>query len=385
MCIESHPLTEALVIEAIEYARKKGDPNYKRLCQALWVVFGNPKSLNKSFLIEDDQKLTEAHRETGIRVDLESVRRMYKLIFDLEVEKVKKMLDNVMDMYKTELQNQRAFRVKESLNHFVTWLENPLLSSPEFLNSSSKLLKSISGLPVAQKETLCRWYSHYRMEELQSLLSSLHLLITLQLLQSEESENSRRYISQSDSTVASATQVMNILFFANLLKAKREGNMKPISKKLSSSALKKKPEFLQSENNVYDQLLARLEVHPALAIKTPIPFSEFINDELNERVSMFIDYERLQRSIEGERVFVFLDYPFILTTTNKTEKLFRDNLLSMFHEHRMAVMHSIFTGVPDLPFLIIRVNRHDIVSEALVQVSSTNHYTDPQFQSTYYT
>ena len=368
--IESPPLTEALVIEAIEYARKKNDPNYKRLCQALWVVFGSPRSLNKSFLIEDDQKLTEAHRETGIRVDLESVRRVYSLIFDLEVEKVKKMLDNVMDMYKTELQNQRAFRVKESLNHFVTLLENPLLSSPEFFNSSPKLLKSISGLPVAQKETLCRWYSHYRMEELQGLLSSLHLLITLQILRCEEGERGRQYIAQSDSTTASATQVMNILFFANLLKAKREGNMKPIGKKLNSSALKKKPEFLQSEDNVYEQLLARLEVHPALVIKTPIPFSEFINDELNEKVSMFVDYERLRRNIEGEKVFAFLEYPFILTTTNKTEKLFRDNILSMYHEQRMAVMHSIFTGVPDLPFLIIRVNRHDIVSEALVQVSS---------------
>ena len=359
-------------MEAIEYARKKNDPNYKRLCQALWVVFGNPKSLNKSFLIEDNQKLTEAHRETGIRVDLESIRRVYNIIFDLEVEKVKKMLDNVMDMYKAELQNQRAFRVKESLNHFVTLLENPLLSSPEFLNSSPKLLKSISGLPVAQKETLCRWYSHYRTEELQQLLSSLHVIITLQLLQLEEGEHSQSYIAQSDSTVTSATQVMNILFFANLLKAKREGNMKPIGKKLNSSALKKKPGFLQSEDNVYEQLLARLEVHPALVIKTPIPLSEFINDELNERVSMFVDYERLRRIMEGDHLFAFLEYPFILTTTNKTEKLFRDNILSMYHEQRMAVMHSIFTGVPDLPFLIIRVNRHDIVSEALVQVSVTS-------------
>ena len=367
--IESPPLNEALVMEAIEYARKKNDPNYKRLCQALWVVFGSPRSLNKSFLIEDDHKLTEAHRETGIQVDLESIRRVYNVIFDLEVEKVKKMLDNVMDMYKTELQNQRAFRVKESLNHFVTLLENPLLSSPEFFNSSPKLLKSISGLPVPQKETLCRWYSHYRTEELQSLLSSLHVIITLQLLRSEEDDKGRHYIAQSDSTVASATQVMNIIFFANLLKVKREGNMKPIGKKLNSSALKKKPGFLQSEDNVYDQLLARLEVHPALVIKTPIPFSEFINDELNERVSMFADYERLRRNIEGDKVFTFLEYPFILTTTNKTEKLFRDNILSMYHEQRMAVMHSIFTGVPDLPFLILRVNRHDIVSEALVQVS----------------
>ncbi len=373
MCIiitESPPLTEALVMEAIDYARKKSDPNYKRLCQALWVVFGSPRSLNKSFLIEDDNKLTEAHCETGIRVDLESIRRVYNVIFDLEVEKVKKMLDNVMDMYKTELQNQRAFRIKESLNHFVTLLENPLLSSPEFFNSSPKLLKSISGLPVAQKETLCRWYSHYGTEELRSLLSSLHVIITLQLLRSEE-EGGRHYIAQSDSTVASATQVMNIIFFANLLKVKREGNMKPIGKRLNSSALKKKPQFLQSEENVYDQLLARLEVHPALVIKTPIPFSEFINDELNERVSMFADYDRLRRIIEGEKVFAFLEYPFILTTTNKTEKLFRDNILSMYHEQRMAVMHSIFTGVPDLPFLILRVNRHDIVSEALVQVSGT--------------
>lgn len=320
-------------------------------------------------MVEDDRKLTEAHRETGIRVDLGSVRRMYKLIFDLEVEKVKKVLDNVMDMYKTELQNQRAFRIKESLNHFVTLLENPLLSSPEFFNSSPKLLKSISGLPVAQKEILCKWYSHYPTEELQNLVSSLHLLITLQLLCSEDGEHRRHYIPQSDSAITSATGVMNILYFANLVKAKREGNMKQLSKKLNSAAINRKAPFLQEEDIVYDQLLARLEVHPALAIKTPIPLSEFVHEELNARISMSVDFERQRRIMDGERVFAFLEYPFILTTTNKTEKLFRDNILSMFHEQRMAIVHSIFTGVPDLPFLIIRVDRGDIVSEALVQVS----------------
>ena len=322
-----------------------------------------------SFLVEDKAKLTEAHRETGIRVDLGSIRRVYQMIFDLEVEKVKKMMDNVMDIYKTELQNQRAFRIKESLNHFVTLLENPLLSSPEFLNSSPKLLKSISGLPVAQKETLCRWYSHYPTEELHSLVSSLQLMITLQLLRSEDGEHRRHYIPQSDSVVASATSVMTIFYFANLLKARRQGNMKEISKNLNSASVKRKAEFMQAEENVYNQLLARLEVHPALVIKAPIPLIEFVNEELNNHISMNVDYERWRRINDGERAFAFLEYPFILTTTNKTEKLFRDNILSMFHEQRMAVMHSLFTGVPDLPFLIIRVNRHDIISEALVQVS----------------
>lgn len=368
MSTDPDPLSESLVLEAIQSDEKKGDPNYSVLCQRLWGVFGSPNVLNSSFLIEEDEKLTEAHRVTGIRVDHESVRRVYNTIFDLEVEKVKKMLDNVMDMYKTELQNQRAFKVKESLNHFVTLLENPLLSSPEFLNSSPKLLKSVSGLPVPQKEILCRWYSYYPTEELNQLVSSLHLIITLQLLRSDDGEHRRHYIPQSDSAVASATSVMNILYFANLLKCKREGNMKMVSKKLNSAAVKRKADFMQAEDNVYEQLLARLEVHPALVIKAPIPLSEFINEELNDRISMNIDYERLRRIGDGEKMFAFLEYPFILTTTNKTEKLFRDNILSMFHEQRMAVMHSLFTGVPDLPFLVIRVNRHDIVSEALVQV-----------------
>ena len=365
---ENTALTEALVQEAIDTARNKQDPNYKLLCQALWVVFGSPSVLNRSFLVKDDSELTEGHRETGIRVDLPSVRRVYQLIFDLDVEKVKKMLDNVMDIYKTELQNQRAFRIKESLNHFVTLLENPLLSSPEFFNSSPKLLKSISGLPVPQKETLCKWYSHYPTDDLRNLLSSLHLLITLQLLRSEDGEHRRHYIPQSDSAVASATSVMNILYLANLLKAKREGNVKPASKNLNSAVVKKKASFIQAEDSVYEQLLARLEVHPALVIKAPIPLNEFVNDELNDRISMNVDYERLRRIADGEKVFAFLEYPFILSTTNKTEKLFRDNILSMFHEQRMAVMHSLFTGVPDLPFLVIRVNRHHLVSETLVQV-----------------
>ena len=79
------------------------------------------------------------------------------------------------------------------------------------------------------------------------------------------------------------------------------------------------------------------------------------------------DYDRFTR----EKQFAFLEYPFILNTANKVEKLLRDNLVSHFSERQRTFVHAILTGVPDTPFLHLQISREDIVSDTLSQVSGT--------------
>jgi len=358
-------LTEAKVREMIEKAESSGHRDYKELTNNIWLVFSNPDSLNKSFLLPEG----EVEHAEAITVDVGAVRRTYVSLFSLELESVKNTMVNAMEVYCSQLQREKAYALKQPLNHFVVLFENPLLHSPEFVKVFPKFLQAVAKLPVQRKELLIHWYSNYSTEELRSILSSLQQLITLQLLFSDDSDHPRAYIPQSDPAIVSATKTMTILCFANLLKAKREGHVRPMSRHMSSVAAKTKPEFMQMEDSVYEQLLLRIKVHPANVTSTPIPFTEFLNEELNSRVNMGIDYQRdYSSSMSGEKQFSFIEYPFILNAANKVEKLFRDNLVSQFGERQRTLFHAVLTGVPDIPFLMLRVDRNNMLSDTLVQV-----------------
>ena len=350
----------------IAQGQSLGDPDYRDLTNQIWLVFSSPDSLNQSFLLSKEEMIPVS-QETGIKVDLRAVRRTYQAMFSLESERIKNTMINAMEMYRGYLQRQKSFKTKESLGHFVILLENPLLASPEFLKCFPKLLKAIVSLPVSQKEQLIHWYSHYSRDDLHTLVKSLQQLITLQLLFAEE-EHPHHYIPQSDPSIAAASGAMGIFFFATLLKAKHEGNMKPFSNSLNSFVAKPKPEFLQASDTDYEQLLLRLQVHPCLVRNFPVALNEFINEELNRRVDMSIDYQREYGGSVGEKTFSFLEHLYMLNVTNKVEKLYRDNLVSMFSERHRAVIHSVLTGVADIPYLVLKVSRETITEDALVQV-----------------
>ena len=363
-------LTEAKVKEMIEKAESSRLGDYKELTNNIWLVFSSPDSLNKSFLLpKGEEERAEACKASNITVDVGAVRRTFASLFSLELESVRNTMVNAMEVYCSQLQREKAFTLKQPLNHFVVLFENPLLHSPEFMKAFPKLLQVVAKLPVQRKELLVHWYSYYSAEELRTILSSLQQLITLQLLFSDDDDHPRAYIPQSDPAIVSATKTMTILCFANLLKGKREGRVRPMSRHLSSVAAKTKSELMQMEDSEYEQLLFRMKVHPANATSTPIPFAEFLNEELNSRVNMGIDYQRDYVSgVNGEKNFSFIEYPFILNAANKVEKLFRDNLVSQFGERQRTLFHAVLTGVPDIPFLMLRVDRNNMLSDTLVQV-----------------
>ena len=354
--------------DLINVVEKAGTRDYKDLTSLIWLVFSSPDALNRSLVLPEDSK-PDICTQTGITVDVKAVQRTYSSLFALDVDSIKNAMVNAMDVYCSQLRRNKAFTAREPLNHLVFLLENPLLHSPEFIKAFPKLLQTIASLPVERKESLIRWYSHYSAEELHNFVSSLLQLITLQLLFSDEDDHQKMYIPQADPAITSATQVLMLFFFANLLKAEREGKLRSLGPHLSSVAVKPKPAFLQVEDSEYEQLLCRLKVHPANTITSPVALSDFLNEELNERINMSIDYHReYLSSTNGEKAFSFLEHPFILNPANKVEKLFRDNLVSQYSERQRTLFHSVLTGVPDFPFLLLRIDRHNLVAEALVQV-----------------
>lgn len=369
-------LSEAKVLELVEEG-KTALPNagYKALATKLWMTFSNPLSLNKSFLLPEEEVgegLSGVAKETGIMVDVASARRVYDLIYELDEDIVSNTLVNAIDMYQGFFHDEKSFISKHPLNHFVTLLENRHLPlpTPEFPPAYTKLLKLIASIPLEQKLTLVLWYSHYSVEDLQSFVSAFQQVITVQLVLSEENTHRRVYIPQSDSLIAAVTKVMTIFYFANLLKAKRNKQLKPLTPALASVAAKVKPDFMQVENSEFERFMMQLQVHPALAMSLPIPCDEFINEELNNRINMQVDYHREGGSGGDSSSFAFIEFPFILSPANKVEKVLRDNLYSMYSERQRTFFHSVLTGVIDIPYLLLRINRDNIVSDALVQLET---------------
>ncbi len=358
-------LDEAVIRECIDKAKQKGDPNYRDLSTKIWIVFSSIESLNRSFVLPESDR-SEICKSTGIHVDLKAVRRAYATLFELALDRVTNTMVNAIDMYRNTF--RMGSQGNRPLNHLVILMENPLLHSPEFLKAFPKILQSVASLSVPDMALLIEWYSHYSTEELTDLVSSLQQLVTIQLLFSDDSEHTRHYIPQSDSAVTAASSALTVFYFANLLKAKQEGKMKLLNPSLLSVAAKQKADFMHEEETPYEQLLSKFKVHPALLVSPPIELSEFVNEELNSRVNMMLDYHRDARDATDGAEFSFIRIPFVLNTANKMEKMIRDNLVNMYSERHRAVIHSILTGVPDIPFLLLRINRDNIVSDALVQV-----------------
>ena len=373
--LETPCLTEKMVADLLLKAKTSTPADYRELNRMLWMVFTHPESLNKSFLLpngfpHENENEQDNNPNNRITVDVPAVRRVYSSLFELEVDSIKNSMINALDMYCAQLKRNKGIGATASLNHFVVIFENPLLHSPEFMGVFSKFLQELTSIPLQRREVLVQWYSSYPTKDLERFVSSLQQFITLQLLLlAEDNHGYTSYVPQADLGVSSATSALMLFFFANLVSAKRANTMRPMSLNFSSIAAQRRPELVQTNDSDYHKLLTRLQLHPANAVSIPIPMSEFINEQLNSVVSMSVDYRReAQSGLNEEKEFSFLEHPFILNTEKKVEKLFRDNLFRMVSERHRTLFHSVLTGVPDTPFLLLRIERNNFLMDTLVQV-----------------
>ena len=348
----------------------KTDPlHYKELTSTLWNVFSSPQILNNSFIIPEcpPSSLSRVRQRTGILVDVAAVREAYKLLYELEIPAITNTLCNAMSNYCSSLSGADEVKFSSQLGHIITLFENPLLHSPEFVDRAyPQFLKVILGLSVTQKVILVEWYSSYSTEELMGFIASLKQLILINLLNDDVSVT-----IQGNSAIASATHTLMLFYVSSLVIAKREGGLRPHSHRLLSSIATALPEQMAVRRlNIFQMLLSKFSVHPSEVLKSSISLDEFVLELINNEVDMGIDYRRYKHKYfeDGSHVFCFLDHPFVLSTSNKVETIHLDHNYRMFSERQRTLFHTVLTGIPDLPFLVLRIDRHDIVNDTLAQV-----------------
>ena len=347
-------LTEEEVVRLLPKQDEKSMPDYSELTTRIYSVFSSPEALNKSFLPSPPNG-----QPGSINVDVASVRRTYRIIYDLEVERIQNTFLHAIQNYCNNLEQlckQGTSPLLKSLNHCVILLENPLLHSPEYVEKAfPRLLQSLSYLPIDSELELVKWYANYPAEELLEFIQNLHQVITVTIVLSEN--GSRKRPLNSFPEIVAATKALKIFYLANLFASKKMGQCRP------------RGSYHDPETSSKFVLLRqRLGIHPNDIIKPMIAFDEFINEELNNVIDIFADFESLYRSQSG---FSFFNYPYLLTPANKVEKLFVDNKMAMLHQRRMILMNALLNGQQalELPVLLLAVDRHNIVNDTLTRVS----------------
>lgn len=330
-------------------------PDYSELSTLIYSVFSSPEALNKSFLLPSNEEQPDS-----INVDVASVRRTYKYVYDLEVERIQNTFLHAIQNYCNNLEQlckQGTSPLLKSLNHCVIVLENPLLHSPEYVEQAfPKFLQALSFLPINSEIELVKWYANYPPEDLLEFIQNLHQVITVTIVLSEN--GSRKRPLHSFPAIVAATKALKIFYLANLLAAERTGQCRP------------KGNYHDPElSSKFVLLRQQLGIHPNDIIKPVIPFDEFINEELNNVLNIFSDYDSF---LQPQSRFSFFSYPYLLNPANKVEKLFLDNKMAMLQQRRMILLNALINGQQplELPVLLLAIDRHNIVNDTLTRVST---------------
>ena len=355
LCLVVEPaLTEEEVVRLISKVDDNSIPDYSELSTLIYSVFSSPEALNKSFLLPSVEE-----QSVSINVDVASIRRTYRYVYDLEVERIQNTFLHAIQNYCNNLEQlckQGTSPLLKSLNHCIIVLENPLLHSPEYVEQVfPKFLQALSHLPINSELELVKWYASYSPDDLLEFIQNLHQVITVTIVLSEN--GSRKKSVHYNPAIEAATKALKIFYLANLLASERAGQCRP------------KGAYHDPETATkFVMLRQQMGIHPNDIIKPVIPFDEFINEELNNVINIFSDYDSF---LHSQSRFSFFSYPYILTPANKVEKLFLDNKMAMLQQRRMILLNALINGQQpfELPVLLLAIDRHNIVNDTLTRVS----------------
>ncbi|XP_022905557.1 ubiquitin-protein ligase E3A [Onthophagus taurus] len=393
---ESIPyLTEQKCYEIIDLCEETG--KYVPLVKILGAVFSNMSKLSNSFLQNDmnspiDAMLDKTNadlttlkkedvrslegekdkdedscvspsaggesRKTIPIVDLPSVRRAYRALFKLNTTHFEGSLVTALVTLASVLEIELKakfinFTSDEIINIILIVFEIPALGTGDFVEMALPMLcRALEHLSLDLQAKLALAWSGPGRSNMQNILENLQQLITLRVI---TGFNTYTQDVQDDTVVTSATKLMKILYYANILAGVME-----------SPDLREEYDDLKLSKTSYpiDPLATMLGVNVLDSRKPFIPFSEFYNEPLSDTVEMDRDFANFKSDL-GK--FSFMTYSFILTPPTKTLGLYFDNRIRMFDNRRISFMQSVI-GQPSNPYLRLKVRRDHIIDDALVEL-----------------
>ncbi|CAG9859046.1 unnamed protein product [Phyllotreta striolata] len=375
------PLIRTLgeIFSSIENLSKSFPQEAKSPSQAYSLDDADIKALKKEEVrtLEGEKDKDEDSSADSIKsslplVDVPSVRRAFTALFKLKKSIFENALVNALVTLAGNLQMELPTRKERGVNDDIVNVllivfEIPGLCSGDLLETAlPAICRAAQGLPIEVQANLARQWSEVARSSIRIILMNLQQLITYCILRAMMTLMPD-FCLQDENVITSATKLMKILYYANLLAGVLE------SPELRCHTLSDSTDglLIKPKNSLPSDLLAdELGVH-VLDCRTPyIPFSEFYHEPLSEAVEMDRDFANY-KSETGIRMnpckFSFMHYPFILTPATKTMGLYFDNRIRMYSERRISFLQAV-TGLPSQPFLKLKVRRDHIIDDALVEL-----------------
>ncbi|KAJ8298474.1 hypothetical protein KUTeg_025005 [Tegillarca granosa] len=407
-------LTEEKILELIKECKEEN--SWSKLIRLIGSTYNNPDSLVLSFRKKDDPTLPKEYRRSmeedsdkdkddsetvkypiqetasneeaaggddNVSLDIPSLHRAYDALMKIPDHPFQGALINaLMYLSKTvdmDLKFHRPLEVNPHyINLFIIVMEMPLLEYPEFIESAyPEFCKTVGNLPLKAQAKLARVWSKFGADRLESMVQSLHQLITVKIV-NNEGRWGRSYSLNDDEGIAGATRVMKILYYACIYGGERDSPERLAEEK----AINEPEESLQEMFNVHlqgavghepkelkqqkdDPLAQELGVSAIDCRKPLVDYEEFVNELLNEYIEIETDFKY---KIENDKKFSFMNHGFILTTSSKHTCMYFDNRVRMFSERRTSIIQTLMHGLPPVPFLRLRVRRDHLIDDALVSL-----------------
>lgn len=313
---------------------------------------------------------TSSRRSTNAQmrppVDLAAIRRAYRMLFAIPGAVFESALVTALvtlaGYLQIELQRWSGeFTEQDVVNVLVAVFEIPALGSGDFLETAfPALCRAVNWLPVSIQAQLAHvWSAPTGRSSLRLILENLQQLVTLRVILTQFHPD---YYVQEENIVTSATKLMKVLYYANMLAGELE------------SPDLREDDIISDDNYLgikvpqtpppADPLAVELGLSVLDCRKPFLPFSEFYNEPLSEVVEMDRDFANY-KSDTGK--FCFMNYAFILTPATKTMGLYFDNRIRMYSERRISYFQSV-SGQPSNPYLRLKVRRDHIIDDALVEL-----------------
>ena len=407
-------LTEEKLKILVEKCRSKN--NYKALIETIEKGFQDIKLLAISFHLNGDNNLNENTPSIEpFKIDIESIRRSIKLLYSLSneiVDELEKALNNAVTAlcntikltlcYKKELNDLES---NEILHALLIVHELPLLDHPQYMDMCAKYFYStIAELSDSISVKIVHLWSKWSVNELKNLLDKTQQYITVCVVTKNFSENddvSSTLLSQENTNsiykcagIIGAVSLLRILYYASILGGQLDDKSILTKERENESEVNRYFEQQQQQQNTdnddsqsflndqypqtsvkLDPLEELLNIRPIDCRQPKLPFSSFINEAANKFILIqndYIEYKQQQNlpasTLSGSlrtKNFSFLAHPFFLTLSKKNLGLYYDNKIKMIRERRNNMFLSIFEGVVPMPYIKIRINRNNVLGEAL--------------------
>ncbi|KAJ2950776.1 hypothetical protein O0L34_g9041 [Tuta absoluta] len=342
---------------------------------------GNSKDKESAAMCSSSDPDKDVDSVAGPELDVAACRRAFQYLAKVPSEYYSSALVTALttlaENMEIDLRITKKMSLEDAVNCFVIAFEVPDLGCSDYLEIAlPALCHAAEHLDDKAQARLARVWATQCKDTLRHILESLQQLITLRVI---STNYTRHFQLQDDESVATATKLIKIVYYANMLAGVMEPNtlreepvvlasqLDPLGDALDHlyplSSMKK------TNHEVAEDPLGReLGINVLDARKPYLPFEEFYNEPLSDTIEMDIDFANYKTEISNGKKFAFLKYPFILTAATKSLGLYYDNRIRMYSERRVSLLHAVVGAAPPMPFLRLKVRRDHIIDDALVEL-----------------